>query len=720
MGTYLGGNATDWATDVAIDVDGNTYVIGLTNSTDFPVTPEAYDPTHNGDFDVFLAKFTATGFLEFSTLLGGASFDRGLSIELDASGHVYVAGTTKSADFPTTPEAFDKTYGGQFSDIFLAKFRPDGSLVYSTYIGGSGPDAPWAIAVDRQGNAYLAGDSNSTDFPTTLGAFVVRRTDEEDGRDVFVTKLSADGRSLAYSSLFGGESGDQAYSIAVDDAGGAYVAGWTASPDFPTTEGAFDSTWNGFGDAFVVRLDPEGTAPIFSTFLGSADRGVDDCEAAWEIVLDPVGDIYLAGATCSDFPTTTGAYDVTPNGGSDAWLSKLDPQGRLLFSTLFGGSDAEEAYDLRLDESGQVIIGGYSRSSLIPTSAGAYDATYNGGGDVYVARFEPNGSRLNYSTYLGGGDTFLYAQEWVFPLFGLGTPYSCYGVNPLCGDIARSMALEADGSILLVGTTTSADFPATISAFDTTYNGFIDAFVTRVDLLPEPERPPVAYFEVTFFPDAESESRYVVLVNASGSADAEYDKAWLDVRWDWEDDGIWDTNWSVRKEAIYEYDGPGTYTIRLEVRDKAGLRGSVTRQVVLGGAAPASLLAFATPTGGIAPLIVSFVSDVSGGAPPYARRWEFGDGQFSESANPIHTYEAPGRYEATFTATDSGSNAMTSRLTITVETVATPPIADPPWFLIAAVAVPSGAGLGVLFAFRARRRNRLSDTRLAPPRRRSD
>jgi chitodextrinase len=708
IGTYLGGSATDWATDVAIDAAGNTYVTGLTNSTDFPVSSGAYDPTYNADFDAFLAEFTAGGSLVFSTLLGGASFDRGLSIEIDSSGYVYVAGSTKSSDFPTTPDAFDRTYGGQDFDIFLAKFRPDGSLLYSTYLGGSGRDVAWAMAVDRQGSVYLTGDSNSTDFPTTPGAFVVRRTDEEDGRDVFVTKLTADGDTLAYSSLFGGESGDQAYSIAVDDAGSAHVAGWTASPDFPTTAGAFDTTWNGFGDAFVLRLNPPGTAPVFSTFLGSADREVHDCEGASEIVLDPVGDIYLAGGTCSDFPTTAGAYDVTPNGGSDAWLSKLDASGNLLFSTLLGGGDEEEALDLRLDDSGKVIIAGYSRSSPFPTFTGAYDATYNGGGDVFVARFEPDGSRLNYSTYLGGGDTFLYGEEWAFPLSGSGTPWSCYGVNPLCGDIARAMALGADGSVTLVGTTTSADLPVTIGAFDTTYHGFIDAFLTRIDFLPEPERPPVAHFEVTFFPDAEVQSRYIVLVDASGSADAEHDDALLEVRWDWEDDGIWDTDWSTSKEALHEYGGPGTYTIRLEVRDKAGLTAGVTRQVQLGGGASASLLAFATPSRGTVPLVVNFVSDVSGGVPPYSYEWNFGDGHVSTVATAVHTYEVERTYTAVLTVTDSANRRMTWQQSIVVDPPQRPPgFQMGPW-LYAAAAAPIAIGLGALFW--RRRRNRRGES----------
>lgn len=236
MGTYLGGSAADWATDVTIDGVGNTYVTGLTNSTDFPSTPDAYDPTHNGDFDAFLAKFDQSGSLIFSTFLGGSSFDRGLSIEIGPSGDVYVAGSTNSSDFPTTPDAFDRTYGGSDPsdttfggsdfDVLVARFRPDGALVYSTYLGGSNRDVAFAFALDSVGNVYLAGDTKSPDFPTTPGAFVAPGSmDWEDPRDVFVAKLTADGDALAYSSLFGGESGDQAYSIAVDDAGSAYVTG---------------------------------------------------------------------------------------------------------------------------------------------------------------------------------------------------------------------------------------------------------------------------------------------------------------------------------------------------------------------------------------------------------------------------------------------------------------------------------------------------------------
>jgi hypothetical protein len=230
----------------------NAYVTGATSSADFPTTPGAFDITLGGPSDVFVTKLNASGSaLIYSTFLGGTGLDRGIDIAVDGRGRAYVTGETSSADFPTTPGAFDITLGGP-SDVFVTKLNASGSaLVYSTFLGGSDSDAGLGIAVGTRDRAYVTGETRSADFPTTPGAF-----DRTLGgsNDAFVTKLKASGSALVYSTFLGGSNLDLGFGIAVDGEGRAYVTGITASPTYPTTPGAFDTTFNGGEDAFVTKL----------------------------------------------------------------------------------------------------------------------------------------------------------------------------------------------------------------------------------------------------------------------------------------------------------------------------------------------------------------------------------------------------------------------------------------------------------------------------------
>ncbi|HET9866492.1 MAG TPA: SBBP repeat-containing protein, partial [Nitrospira sp.] len=210
--------------------------------------------------------------LVYSTFLGGGRLDQGADIAVDSSGSAYVTGATDSVEFPTTVGAFDTTHNGGFDDVFVTKLNPSGSaLVYSTFLGGSGNDSGFSIAVDTTGSAYVTGIAAfSPNFPTTVGAF---DTTFNGIHDVFVTKLNPTGSALVYSTFFGGDSSDIGRGLAVDISGNAYVTGETFSPNFPTTVGAFDTTFNGDGefDAFVTKLNPSGSALVYSTFLGGSD-----------------------------------------------------------------------------------------------------------------------------------------------------------------------------------------------------------------------------------------------------------------------------------------------------------------------------------------------------------------------------------------------------------------------------------------------------------------
>jgi hypothetical protein len=314
--TYLGGGSSDEGSGIAIDAAGRSYVVGETNSNNFPTTIGAFDTSHNGGFDAFVTKLdpVALAPLAYSTYLGGNNPDRGFAVAVDGGGSAYVTGETNSMGFPTML-AFDPTNNS--FDAFVTKLNPTGSsLVYSTFLGGSNPDRGFGIAVDGGGSAYLTGETQSGNFPTTAGAF---DTSANGGTDAYVTKLNATGSALAYSGYLGGSGDDRGFGVAVDVPGDAYVTGETDSTNFPTTAGAADTTKDGI-DAFVTRVNSAGSALVYSTFLGgsNADRG-------FGIVVDGVGNAYITGETqSSDFPTTAGAYDTTFNGNRDAFVTKLD------------------------------------------------------------------------------------------------------------------------------------------------------------------------------------------------------------------------------------------------------------------------------------------------------------------------------------------------------------------------------------------------------------
>ncbi len=260
---YLGGSDDDGGFGIAVDGAGNAYVTGRTESANVPTTSGAVQPTLRGDWNVFVSKLNATGTaLVYSTYLGGSgsslfdsSGDEAWGIAVDGAGNAYVTGMTESANFPTTPGAFQPTPPGGSSNAFVSKLNATGTaFVYSTYLGGSGDDSGYGIAVDGTGNAYVTGGTTSADFPTTPGA--VQPTLQDSYGDAFGSKFNATGTVLGYSTYLGGEHSDEGQGIAVDGTGTAYVTGLTYSTDFPTTPGAVQPTLGGryHSDAFVTKL----------------------------------------------------------------------------------------------------------------------------------------------------------------------------------------------------------------------------------------------------------------------------------------------------------------------------------------------------------------------------------------------------------------------------------------------------------------------------------
>lgn len=452
---FLGGGAPadrDLIQDVTVDVNGYTYAVGETNSTDFPVTPGAFDTSFNGYTDAFVVKINPSGTaIIFATYLGGEESDYAYGVSVDSAGNVFVSGATLSYDFPATPGAFDTTRDGR-SDGFVVKFDPTGrTMRYGTFIGGMFDDWAGESAVDGGGNVYAPGHTNSPDFPVTPGAFDTHMDGSEDG---YTLKLNAAGSALIYSTFLGGDNiyGDYPSALAVDPQGNAYVSGIT-SGFFPVTPGAFDESFNGGEyDVFLTKVNPQGSGLLYSTYLGAR---ADDLFYGIAIDSGPGGfNAYVTGLiSTGDFPVTPQAYDRTYNGGYDAFITKFNATGSGLdYSTYLGGSGDEVGDGIAVHQ-GLVHVSSHTTSASFPVTLNAFDRTNNGGGsDVFLTTFNRAGSALVASTFLGGNSV----------------------------DYGTTVAVDRSGNPVVAGQTGSRNFPATPEAFDPSINGNgYDAFVGR-------------------------------------------------------------------------------------------------------------------------------------------------------------------------------------------------------------------------------------------------
>jgi uncharacterized protein (TIGR03437 family) len=482
--------------------------------------------------------------LAYATFLGGAANDGAFSMALDPAGNILVAGITASASFPIEGFAPKRPYKA-LTDAFVAKLNPQGtSLLYITYLGGSDQDAALAIATDAQGNAYLTGGTNSTDFPVTASAPQTRFGGTGGSSlppfsspvgDAFAAKLDASG-TLMYSSYLGGSAIDQGYAIAVDASGSAVIAGATASANFPVTAGVFQPARRGYTDAFVTRINPAGTALVYSTYLGGSVENY-----ALALALDSSGNAYAGGITRStDFPVTSGAFQSGITGGAAGFLAKLNATATsLAYATYLGGDNYTYLYGVAVDSSGSAYATGTTTATDFPLTAGAYNRRGKQGGDVFVTRLAPDGRGAVFSSVFGGngpdfGRAIALDAHGAAYVTGSTKPYGngrildfpttpdatqrCGGGNPagflfrLSGDGASleyssylgaaggatsgmAIALGSPGIVHIAGSSGAAGFPATPGAlqpafggggreFDSTnlypYAG--DAFLARVDL----------------------------------------------------------------------------------------------------------------------------------------------------------------------------------------------------------------------------------------------
>lgn len=470
--SYLGGSGFDQGYAIAVDSQGNSYVTGQTAAIDFPTTPGAFQTNYGGG-DAFVAKLNPSGTaLVYSTYLNSAS---GNGIAVDSAGNAYVTGEAGPTSFPTTAGAFQSVPTGY--DTFVTKLNSAGSaLVYSARFGGNFDDFGRGIALDSASNAYITGwtvcRSTVCTFPT-VNAF--QPNFAGGNNDAFVTKIDSSGSALVYSTYLGGGkvingTEDWGEAIAVDSAGSAFVTGYTYSPDFPVTGGALDTARAGL-DAFVTKFTPDGTALVYSTFLGGAGR-----EQGQGIAVDINGNAYVTGITesfDSPFTSTYEGFPVTPGafqtrGSYDAFVSKLNPKGSaLVYSTYLGGSaGVDRGWSIALDDGGNAYIAGDTASSNFPIS-NAIQATYGGGStDAFVTKLNATGSGLVYSTFLGGNLT----------------------------DEGRGVASNGSGDVYVTGDTSSGNFP-TSNPLQANNGGGVnnhdDAFVLKIgNFAPTPNPTP--------------------------------------------------------------------------------------------------------------------------------------------------------------------------------------------------------------------------------------
>jgi len=464
-GTFFGGSSVDSSHDILLDADGNTYVAGKTNSADFPVL-DAMQPVIAGDYDAFVAKFDPAGELVFCTFIGGSGEDFASSVAVDSTGNIYVAGHTKSNDFPTL-NAMQPTFGGgeQTGDGFVAKLNAEGTgFVYSTYIGGGEADRVEGMAVDIYGSAYVTGSTAGAGFPTRDAW----QTHFGGGAsDAFASKLDPQGL-LLYSTFLGGSSADSGYDIVVNELIHAYVAGSTFSSDFPVANSLqASSATPENSDATVVELDPTGGELLFATYFGG-----DGYDRAVALAVDGSDNIYVAGITSSsvfpdgvEFPSP-GAFQSTyggigegdhPSQGGDAflWVINRNQQGAsIAYGTFLGGSDSDHATALALDRECSIYLTGHTESHDFPL-ADPLQANLGGERAAFVARAkqcEPGSLEFTPLTYYGGSGS----------------------------DKGKGIAVGSPGEILVTGSTDSTDLATTGDAYDATHNGQSDAFMARL------------------------------------------------------------------------------------------------------------------------------------------------------------------------------------------------------------------------------------------------
>ena len=416
--SFLGGTATDQINAVTTDANGYIYVAGYTDSTqDLNPTYNGVQGTDAGENDAFIAVFnpTVSGVpsLRYLTYLGGSNDDAATAITVDSSGNLYVAGTTSSMNFPVAGNAVQtaltlSTSETAFNpDLFIAVISQSSGLVYSTYYGGSGGDFPYGIGLDANGNIYVGGTTQSTDFPITPNAYAAVLWGPS---DVFVLELNINDTAAIYASFIGGENQDDGRGFAVTPDGKVYLAASTLSTLFPLAGQAYQTTLNGIENLVVIEMDltkSGNSSLVYATYLGGTN--LDEVR---QLTIDAsTGHLLLTGWTLSpDFPVTATAFRPTYGGQGNAFVARVNPaappSGFLEYSTFLGGSGGDVGYSVTSDAAGNYYVAGYTLSTDFPVTPDAGESQYLGGTEAFLVEFNPTvagAGALEYGSYFGGG-----------------------------------------------------------------------------------------------------------------------------------------------------------------------------------------------------------------------------------------------------------------------------------------------------------------------------
>jgi hypothetical protein len=395
---------------------------------------------YNRDYELTIDPLV----LMYSTFLGGSGSDECESIAIDSTGAIYVAGYTRSMDFPTEGSIQLSNAGG-WSDAFIAKINASGTaLVYSTYLGGAEQELPRDLAVDSEGAAYVMGATTSIDYPVKNPFQKMNGG----GMDTFITKINASGSALVYSTYLGGNDDDSGNGIAVDSKGAAYMTGESSSTNFPTKNPIPGAYSGGGSKAFITKINASGSALVYSTLLGGADGN-----GGSDIAVDSESAVYVTGfTTSSNFPIKN-PIQKNRAGGDDAFITKINSSGSaLVYSTYLGGAESDQSYGIAVDSKGAAYVTGWTESSDFPTK-NPIQRSIKGDRGVFVTKINSVGKKILYSTYLGGSE-----EEW-----------------------PDDIAVDSEGAAYVIGRTRSEDFPIQDPIQRSKLGAWSDAFVTKVN-----------------------------------------------------------------------------------------------------------------------------------------------------------------------------------------------------------------------------------------------
>ncbi len=656
--TFIGGTDMDMASDVVLDGSGNIYVCGGTFSDNYPTTTDAYQNRTMGHGDALVSKLSPDGArLLASTILGGFWEDYAESIDVDGSGNIYIVGTTRSIDFPTTPGALDRTMNGQ--DAFVTKInRQATDLTYSTFLGGSGQDAGDSIVLDGNGSVYVGGNAWSTDFPVTSGAFRERAAGSG---DAFVTQLAPDGGSLNASTYLGGQFYDRALGLALGSDGDVHVFGTTQSDDFPVTKDAFQTTHGSTteDDAFATRLNWNLTTVKTSTFIDGDSE--DSCEDG---TLDSEDNVVIGGSTLStDYPTTAGSYQPSKSAFSDMFVTKLSANySSLLYSTHIGSIESDRGLAVAAFGKLNVYVAGETHSDKFPTTTGAYQTESAGNRDAAVAMF----SLDLYPPVAEAGEDVTVDQHESVQFDG-----SASGDNE--GVINWTWSFKYDGSkVELYGVDPSWTFDRAglyqveLKVRDGARHEGTDLVnVTVIDIT-----PPVAEAGLS----KTIRQGETATFDGSGSTD----NVGV-VNWTWSFDHLGQPVVLHGQLAEFTFDIAGTFNVSLTVLDAVGLNATDHLTVdVLDLDAPIANAGedIVADQGELVELNGSLSSDTTG-----IVNWTW---SFVHAGSPVEvygevavfTFEIVGVYEVLLRVEDDAGNQDVDTVTVTVRD-STPPVADP-------------------------------------------